>query len=241
MFDWLVESFNTYPYLSVAVVFLFCGAGLPLPEEIVLVAAGFACFNEKAQPGLMMLACFVGILAGDMIPYTLGRVFGTRVLRLRYLKLWVTRRRLLKFDRWFRRRGDLVIIIARFLTGIRMVAYFTAGTLKMSWQRFVLLDAMGIAVLVPPLVLIGLEGGEYIEQGIQLVRSVEWGILIATGLGFAGVGVWYWLRRRGRLHEALGEVADTYVEPTIEPTVEPGSPPDEDLGSEPSTLESKES
>ena len=195
MFDWLVETFQNYPYIGVAVVFVFCGSGLPLPEEIVLIAAGFVChqFPESASAGWMMLASALGILAGDTIPFVLGRTFGTRVLRIRYLRIWVTRRRLVKFDRWFRRRGDLVIFIARFLTGIRMIAFFTAGTQKMPWRRFLLLDALGIIVLVPPLVLIGYSAGEYIEQAVALVRGIETGILIALGLGAATLGLWYWL------------------------------------------------
>ena len=239
MFDWLVETFHTYPYMGVAVVFLFCGAGLPLPEEIVLVAAGFVCyeFPDRASTGWMMVASALGILAGDTVPYLLGRIFGTRILRLRYLRIWVTRRRLVSFDRWFRRRGDLVIFIARFLTGIRMVAFFTAGTQKMAWGRFLLLDGLGIIVLVPPLVLLGYLAGGYIEQAVALVRGIETGILIGAGLGIASLGLWYWLRVRGRLKLALGEPADTYVEPTIAPVKPPSDYPDDEA----STIESKQS
>lgn len=238
MFDSLVDAFVAHPYVGVAAVFLFCGAGFPLPEEIVLVAAGFVCFSNPDAAGVpgMMGACGLGILAGDMIPYLLGRYFGTRVLRLRYMRIWVTRRRLASFDRWFRRRGDLVIFIARFLTGIRMVAFFTAGTMKMGWRRFLLLDALGILVLVPPLVGVGYTGGEYIEQAIARVRQIETGMLIATGLGLAGVAVWYWMRQRRRGRLAMGEPADTYVEPTVEPA----EPPPESSGDETSTLESKQ-
>lgn len=239
MFDWLVEIIHTYPYMGVAVVFLFCGAGLPLPEEIVLVAAGFVCyqFPDTARPGWMMAASALGILAGDTVPYLLGRIFGTRLLRVRYLRIWVTRRRLVKFDRWFRKRGDLVIFIARFLTGIRMVAFFTAGTQKMPWRRFLLLDGLGIVVLVPPLVLLGSSAGEYIEQAVAWVRRIETGILIGAGLGAATLGLWYWLRLRGRHKLALGEPSDTYVKPSIEPVERPA----DDANREDTTRDSKDS
>ncbi len=237
MFESLVEAFVAHPYLGVGVVFLFCGAGLPLPEEIVLIAAGYVVFNTDGPVGTMMAACALAILAGDMIPYLLGRYFGTRVLRLRYMRMWVTRRRLVKFDRWFRKRGDLVIFIARFLTGIRMVAFFTAGMMKMSWRRFLLLDGLGILVLVPPLVLVGYTGGEYIDQAIARVKQIETGIVIATILLLASIALWYWLRQRKRVRLALGEPADTYVEPTVETAQR--AP--EDSESEGSTPESKPS
>ena len=71
--------------------------------------------------------------------------------------------------------------------------------MKMPWQRFLLLNGLGIIVLVPPLVLVGYTGGEFIERAIAGVRRIETGILITTGLSIAGVGVWYWLRQRRRL------------------------------------------
>jgi membrane protein DedA with SNARE-associated domain len=241
MFESLVEAFVAHPYLGVGVVFLFCGAGLPLPEEIVLIAAGYVVFNNDGPVGTMMAACALAILAGDMIPYLLGRYFGTRVLRLRYMRMWVTRRRLVKFDRWFRKRGDLVIFIARFLAGIRMVAFFTAGMMKMSWRRFLLLDGLGILVLVPPLVLVGKTGGEYIDGAIARVKQIETGILITTIVLLASIALWYWMRQRKRVRLALGEPADTYVEPTVEPAGEPAQTAPEDSDEEGSTPESKPS
>src|SRR5690606_14691517 len=115
MFDWLVETFTQYPYLGTAVVFLACGLGLPLPEELVLVAAGYVCFKGFADPVWMMAACAESILAGDAVPYLLGRLFGPRLLRLRPLRILVNRRRLAKLDLWFRRRGDLAVFFARFV------------------------------------------------------------------------------------------------------------------------------
>ena len=82
MFDWLVEVFREYPYLGVSAVFLACGLGLPLPEEIVLVSAGYICYlNERVELWSMMLVCAAAILAGDAIPFMLGRVFGPGLLK----------------------------------------------------------------------------------------------------------------------------------------------------------------
>ena len=124
----LIQAITDYPYIGVAVVFLLCGLGFPIPEEIVLLAAGFVCakFPEKAQLLPMMGWCAGAIAVGDMIPFLLGRVFGVRLLRLRWLRYFINKRRLAMFDHWFRRRGDLVIVISRFMPGLRVVAFFTA-------------------------------------------------------------------------------------------------------------------
>jgi len=225
MFDQLVAAITEYPYLGVALVFVLCGIGLPLPEELVLLAAGYVCakFPEHASLPLMMLWCAGAILTGDLIPFVLGRVFGVRLLRLRWLRYFVTKRRLAVFDGWFRRRGDLVIFIARFLAGLRVVAFFTAGTMKMPWRRFLLLDGLGIAVLVPLLTWIGYHSAGFIERAIATIQTVERGILWGSIGGGVLVAGWLWLWRHRRQRRLLRRPGETFIEPR-RPVQEPETP-----------------
>ena len=79
MFDQIQEWLLLYPYLGAAMLFLLCGLGLPLPEEIVLLAAGYACAKlpNNTTLALMMAWCAGAILAGDLLPFVAGRVFGS--------------------------------------------------------------------------------------------------------------------------------------------------------------------
>ncbi len=190
MFDWLVATFSSHPYIGVAMVFLACGLGLPFPEEIVLLFAGFVSFNGDADRETMMAVCAGAILAGDLIPFFLGRFYGPSVLRFRPMRFLITPERLARFDRWFRRRGELVVFLSRFIAGIRMVSFFTAGTMRMSWTRFLVLDLAGIVILVPPLVWIGHRYGETIRAALTSVQRVERGILIASIASGVVVGLW---------------------------------------------------
>jgi LPXTG-motif cell wall-anchored protein len=215
MFDRIVDAITEYPYLGAALVFLLCGIGLPLPEEIVLLAAGYVCatFPEHATLHWMMLWCAGAILTGDLIPYILGRVFGVRLLRLRWLRWLVTRKRLASFDRWFRKRGDLVILISRFLAGLRIVALFTAGTMKMPWTRFVMLDGIGIVLMVPALSLLGYHSASFIEHMIAIVQRVERGILfgILGGTLLIAAALWFWRRRKQFRRKP--QPAEAFVQP----------------------------
>jgi membrane protein DedA with SNARE-associated domain len=215
MFDWLVQTFTEHPYLGTAIMFLACGFGLPLPEEIILVAGGFVSFKGYADHRLMILSCAGAILLGDFAPFLLGRVFGPRVLRIRPLRVIVNRRRLAMFDLWFRRRGDLVIFIARFVPGLRVVAYFTAGTMRMPWFRFLALDLAGIALACPLLVWIGYHFGSVIDLAIQRVQQVERGILLAALAAILAFALWYGLRRRRRTRALLEGPSETYIEPSL--------------------------
>jgi membrane protein DedA with SNARE-associated domain len=223
MFEDIVGTITEYPYLGVALVFLLCGMGLPLPEEIVLLAAGYVCakFPDKATLHWMMIWCAGAILVGDLIPFVLGRVFGTRLLRLRWTRMLVTKQRLASFDRWFRRRGDMVILIARFLAGLRVVAFFTAGTMKMSWGRFLLLDGAGILLIVPLLTWLGSHSAGVIDEVIAVVQRVERGILWTAVGGGAVLVLWVWLWRRRRRRQRAATPTDTFVQPQRPVSVPP--------------------
>jgi membrane protein DedA with SNARE-associated domain len=217
MFDWLVQTITDHPYLGVAAVFLVCGLGFPLPEEIVLVAAGYVCFKNWAALPPMITASAVAILAGDLFSFVLGRTFGPRLLRLRPLRVLINKRRLSTFDRWFRKRGDLVIFFARFVTGLRMVAYFTAGTMRMPYRRFITLDLIGIAVVVPLFIWLGYSCGNFIDEAIAGVQRAERGVLIAAGAAALLALLWFWLvSRRRRLRQATAAPSETFVRPSID-------------------------
>src|SRR5262245_14910093 len=106
-FEALLDLFTAHPYLGVFCVFVLCGVGLPVPEEIVLVIGGYLTRLGIAHWPQMMTTCAIGIATGDVIPFLLGRVFGPKLLRWRVMRLLISRQRLFLFDRWFRRRGDL--------------------------------------------------------------------------------------------------------------------------------------
>ncbi|HMQ24045.1 MAG TPA: VTT domain-containing protein, partial [Planctomycetota bacterium] len=111
---------------------LLCGIGLPLPEELILVAAGYVAYRGELSGGghhpVGLMATAAGaIMVGDSIPYVLGRIFGPKLLRLRLVRSWISQEGLARFDRWLQRHGRLTIFVARFLPGIRVPAFFTAG------------------------------------------------------------------------------------------------------------------
>jgi membrane protein DedA with SNARE-associated domain len=57
--------------------------------------------------------------------------------------------RFAKFERRFAEHGNWAIFTCRFLPGLRIPGYFLAGTMKMSYARFLLLDGLGVLISVP--------------------------------------------------------------------------------------------
>jgi len=230
----LIQTITDYPYIGAAALFLLCGLGLPLPEELVLLAAGFVCakFPDKAQLLPMMGWCAGAIVVGDMIPFALGKVFGVRLLKLRWVRFLITKQRLAVFDHWFRRRGDLVIVISRFMPGLRVVAFFTAGAMKMRSTRFLMLDGLGVALIVPLLTWLGFRSAGFIEEAFATVQQVERGLLWAVvGLALAlAAWLWIWKRRRSsRQQQALQEAFVQPKTPVQGASTDPDGPGSEPL------------
>ena len=61
------------------VVLLLCGLGLPIPEDIVLIAAGaLGVLDERAWIHVSAIM-YAGVMGGDSITFFAGRYFGTRL------------------------------------------------------------------------------------------------------------------------------------------------------------------
>jgi membrane protein DedA with SNARE-associated domain len=137
------------PYLLVVVVFFLTGFGLPFPEDIPIIIAGWMCAVGYADPWLMFPTVFGSILGSDAIVFFLGRRYGHHVSRLPLLRRYLTEKRLARTEAMLHRHGGKFMFAARFLPGIRTPAIFTAGSFKVPYWRFLLFDGAAAAVSVP--------------------------------------------------------------------------------------------
>jgi membrane protein DedA with SNARE-associated domain len=200
----LVDRFN---YLGPFDVLLLCGLGLPLPEEVTLIASGLLLYQGKVDFLTISVVCGAAILLGDSIPYLLGRRFGPRAVENRWVSKVLHPERFAIVEDKFKRHGSWVVFMCRFLPGIRIPAYFTAGTLRMSYLRFVVLDGLGVLISVPTSIYIAMLFGGQVEALEQQMENFH---LILTFLLVAILGVVFFrmiVRRRVQQAEALAHGA----------------------------------
>ena len=67
----------------------------------------------------MFVVGMAGVLAGDGIMFTAGRVFGNRVLKFRPIARILTQERFEAVQEKFEKYGNWVLFVARFLPGLR--------------------------------------------------------------------------------------------------------------------------
>jgi membrane protein DedA with SNARE-associated domain len=112
----------------------------------VLIAQGKLTFVEGA------VACFAGILAGDMLLFAAGRLLGTKLLRWPPLSRFLSPEMVERGAAWLQRRGLIVILLSRFTPGLRLPTYFAAGLLPTKAVTFATYFFLASAIWTPALV-----------------------------------------------------------------------------------------
>src|SRR6185369_89759 len=187
-------------------ILLLCGLGLPIPEDISLIAAGYFSYKRVLAVNTAFVVCFAAVLAGDTLAFFMGRFFGRRVLASPFARRYFTPRRQLRVRAYFRKFGSKVVLVGRFTPGLRFTMFFTAGTLHLRPSVFLIYDFSAAAFSVPILVYSAWAFGSQIDRVVKYARQTEHGILLAVAILVAVVGGKAW-RRHKRLKAAAAAAA----------------------------------
>jgi membrane protein DedA with SNARE-associated domain len=154
--EWLNQYAPNAPYLVIFGVLLLAGFGLPIPEDIPLLIGGYLCGQTSGHPQLwvMIPGCMIAILGADSLIYLAGRRWGRSLHRHWLMKRVLGVRNLARARVLFTRHGAKFVFTARFLPGVRTPAFFTAGTFRMPYSRFILWNGSAALFSVPWIVLL---------------------------------------------------------------------------------------
>ena len=197
--EFLINFFSDYGYFSVLFVLIICGFGVPIPEDITLVSGGVISGLGYTNVHIMLVVSLFGVLLGDSTMYWLGRIYGTKILRFRPIRRFLTLERLRMVRSKFEQYGNRVLFVARFLPGLRAPIYMVAGiTRRVSFIRFLLLDFFAAIISVPIWVYLGDLGAsnlDWLHEQIKKGQSIIY-ILIAL---LAIYLVWKWHKGRKKV------------------------------------------
>lgn len=185
-------------YIAIVVILVLSGMGLPVPEEVPIIAAGVLSAHDQMSPGWALVCCVAGALVGDTASYWIGRHFGRGLLqKSQWWAYLITPQRETQIETLIQAHGLKVFFLARFLIGIRSGIYVTAGILRIPFPRFIWIDTLCAGLIIT--VIFGLSYW-FGEQVGQWIRQGEWAITIAVILAsllLLGVVGWrYWKRTK---------------------------------------------
>jgi membrane protein DedA with SNARE-associated domain len=136
-------------YLGIVVFLILTGCGLPIPEEVPIVTAGVLASHQSLDPVWAFAACLIGALLGDLVMYSIGYYFGhSLVARHPHLAKLLHAEDEAKVEKMIERHGFKVLLISRFLVGLRSPVYLAAGTIRMPLRKFIAFDTVCAGIVV---------------------------------------------------------------------------------------------
>ena len=193
--------FQHLGYAAILVIVVLGNAGVPAPEESVLVLGGYLAWHGRLHLPLVIIVGVVSASLGDNLGFWAGRRYGQRAVA----RLPLPPARVAQAQALIARYGMRTVFLARFVPGLRTVAGPLAGSGGLPPLRFFTANLLGAICYVPWPVLagygIGYGLGDWLER-----RRHAWGLfkediaLFAAILAVAGAAyiVITWARdRRG--------------------------------------------
>jgi membrane protein DedA with SNARE-associated domain len=164
-------------YLGVGGMLFLEDFGVPVPGEIMLIAAavfaGAGQMNIAVVFGVAVLAAVVG----DNIGFVVGH-FGGRPLAERFGRyVFLTPQRLGRAEEFFNRHGGKVVTIARFIDGLRQINGLLAGIAGMHWLKFLGYNALGAVLWVCTWCALGYLAGEHIVEIYDGFERYKWYVI----------------------------------------------------------------
>jgi membrane protein DedA with SNARE-associated domain len=183
-----IESqIDSYGFLAILV-------GTFLEGETVLILGGLAAYQGYLGLPWVILAAFIGSLCGDQLFFFLGRRRSQWILAKR--PSW--QRRIDRAQKLLERFRTPLILVFRFLYGLRTVAPFVIGMSSVSAIKFVLLNAVGAMVWAIAVGTCGYLFGNALEALLGNIKHYEHEAFLTIAVIGAFIWVAYFYHRRKR-------------------------------------------
>lgn len=177
----LAPILDHYGYWAIGGLLLLENIGVPVvPGEFSLIAGAIYAGTGRMNVVVVGVVGVVTAFAGAEIGYAIGR-FGGRTLVTRYGRyVFVKPHHLDRAEAAVSRYGGVVVVIARFIVGLRELNGIIAGITGMHWLRFTIYNAVGAVAWVAVWVSAGYLAGDHIEAIYHDVQRYSLIVLIVV-------------------------------------------------------------
>jgi membrane protein DedA with SNARE-associated domain len=200
-----------YGYPAIFFFLFIENFGIPVPGQAFFIVAIWLTAKGELQLLPVALTAFVASVLGGTVGFAIGRRGGHKVLQEYGRYIWITPERLAKAEGFFAQYGGGVIVLARFLEGLRQIYGILAGSLNISWRRFLLCNIAGASLWVAVWIGLLLWFGRHVRHIWEVFRENQPYLLLGVGCAaFLAAGVLHLVNR-----------AKKSESPSAEPRVSP--------------------
>lgn len=194
IFNSVTTLINSVGVLAVFLVLFVESFGVPSPDEIILLFSGYLIYMHHFSYPLVIAAAVGGSTLGATGAYFLARWGGRRVMLKYFGFIFRTPERLKYWEEYFAKRGDIIVLIGRIISGVRAVISYPAGLFEMPYWRFLLYTVAGSLIWALLAVTVGYLLGPHVERALTATKHYEVPAIIGI---VVLIGLWYlWDRRK---------------------------------------------
>jgi len=186
----------TWGYLGIFLCVFAGNLGIPVPEETVMLAAGFLAGREILDLRIVYAVVIASAVTGDCCGFVIGRTGGQRMLTRLASNFDFARHRYDRLQVFFETHGSKAVFMARFIAGVRFMAGPMAGAAGMHFWRFLGWNVLGALVWCSVIVTIGyLVGGEIYRVARVTHAASRW-VAFGAFVVMLVVVLFWWRGRR---------------------------------------------
>lgn len=178
--------------------------GFPVPEEGILVFAGYLVWAGKLRLLSLTVVAVIAAALGDNIGYWMGHHYGQAAIRRFGHKIFITEERFEKARQFVGRYGSYGVFVARFIPGLRFMAGPVAGSTAFPFLRFFFANLIGGLIYVPLSIgagyFLGKSLADVLRQIEGMIGNVEHLALILLVFTAAVIVLWRALSSRKAAH-----------------------------------------
>ncbi len=186
-----------YGIWAIGLLLLLENIGVPvIPGELAMIAGAIYAGAGQLNIVAVGVVAFVASVIGATIGYGIGRLAG-RTLVLRYGRwVFIREHHLDKAEQTVDRYGGIVVVVARFIVGLRELNGIICGVSGMHPARFTTYNLIGGAAWVGTWVSLGYFAGSHIEAIYSSVTRYALYAIVAAAVLVAALVAMRLRRRR---------------------------------------------
>src|ERR1700722_4493771 len=171
----ITEWLANWGYLGLFVCTFMGNLGVPVPEETVLLAAGFLAGRNILELKTVYVVGIASAVFGDCAGYVAGRMGGQRFFEWLKRHFRFARGRYDQIQKFFRAHGTKAVFMARFIAGARFMAGPMAGAAGMGFWRFLGWNLFGALIWCSLVITVGYLVGDELDWVAGVAqRSGHW-------------------------------------------------------------------
>lgn len=180
--QWMLDLMTQYGALGIFLGIIIESVFTPIPSELVMAWAGYLVYKGEINLWVAIFSATIGTVIGSLILYTIGRIFGDKVIEKAGKLIGVDKYEYEKLKKTYSKHGSKAVLFAQVIPGIRSMIGIYAGVVKLSIPILIINSFLGGLVWNFTLIYLAMLFGENWEKLADYVSKIENVAYVFTGL-----------------------------------------------------------